>query len=80
MNTLANMLSTSLYPSHRDIFSTAMKEENRIANQRIADFKNQNGHTVVRVDPGGQTFRIVILDNSDEQDRVIAQFGPYTCS
>jgi beta-lactamase superfamily II metal-dependent hydrolase len=80
VNTLGNMLSTTLYPGQRDIFSTAMKAENRIANRRIADFKSQNGHVVVRVAPGGQSFRVVILDNSDEQDRVIAEFGPYACS
>jgi beta-lactamase superfamily II metal-dependent hydrolase len=80
VNTLGNMLSTSLYPVHRDIFSTAMKMENRISNRRIADFKSQNGHIVVRVARGGESFRIVILDNADEQDRVIAEFGPYTCS
>ncbi len=78
VNTLGNLFSRDLYPSHRDIFSTAMKEENRIANRRIADLKSQNGHIVVRVEPGGKTFRILILDNSDERDRVVAQFGPYT--
>ncbi len=80
VNSLGNMLSTTLYPGPRDIFSTAMKMENRIANRRIADFKSQNGHIVVRVAPGGESFRIIILDNSDEQDRVLAEFGPYSCT
>jgi len=80
VNALGNMLSTTLYPGPRDIFSTAMKEENRISNRRIADFKSKNGHIVVRVAPGGQSFRIVILNNADEQDRVLATFGPYFCN
>ena len=33
---------------------------------------------VVRVDPGGATFRVHILSNQDETDRVTATFGPYT--
>jgi hypothetical protein len=78
VNTLGNLLSTQLYPSRRDLFSTAMKEENRISNRRIADFKSTNGHIVVRVEPGGERFQILILDNANENDRVLARFGPYT--
>jgi beta-lactamase superfamily II metal-dependent hydrolase len=80
VNTLGNMLSTHLYPEHRDIFATAMKQENQIANRRIADLKSQNGHVVVRVAEGGASFRVIVLDNRDEQDRVIAEYGPYRCN
>jgi hypothetical protein len=74
------MMSGGLYPGPRDIFATAIKPENEIANRRITKMKSENGHVVVRVAPGGDTFRILILDNSDERDRVIAQFGPYICT
>jgi hypothetical protein len=55
-----------------------VKEENRIANKKTDDLRSRNGHVVVRVDPGGSTFRVHILSNEDESDRVIASFGPYT--
>jgi len=73
------MLSRHVYPEERDIFSTAIKEENAIATRDLAKLKSQNGHVVVRVPPDGETFRVEILDNSDESDRVIATHGPYPC-
>jgi hypothetical protein len=76
---LYNMLSRHVYPEERDIFSTAIKEENAIATRDLAKLKSQSGHVVVRVPPDGETFRVEILDNSDESDRVIATHGPYPC-
>lgn len=74
---LENMLSQRLYPGPRDIYATAMKPENIIANKRVREMTSSNGHVVVRVAPGGAEYRIVVLDNSDESDRVLAVHGPY---
>ncbi|MCC4594016.1 hypothetical protein NRY95_20355 [Xanthomonas campestris pv. phormiicola] len=74
---LENMLSQRLYPGPRDIYATAMKPENVVANKRVREMTSINGHVVVRVDPGGAQYRIVVLDNSDEADRVLAVHGPY---
>jgi glyoxylase-like metal-dependent hydrolase (beta-lactamase superfamily II) len=78
VNALATMFSRAIYPAPRDIFSTLVKEENRIANKKTDDLRSRTGHIVVRVDPGGDAFRIHILSNEDETDRVTASFGPYT--
>jgi hypothetical protein len=32
---------------------------------------------VVRVDPGGDHYRVFVLDNRDERDIVIATKGPF---
>lgn len=78
VNTLATMFSKAIYPGDRDVFATLVKEENRIANKKTDDLRSRNGHVVVRVEPGGSSFRIHVLSNEDESDRVIASFGPYT--
>ena len=78
VSTLANMTSTRLYPDARDIYATAMKEENRIANRGLAKLASQNGHVVVRVAPGGRSFHIIVTDNGDEQDRVVSVHGPFS--
>ena len=39
--------------------------------------KSRAGHIVVRVEPGGETFDVHILSNTDESDTVTASFGPY---
>jgi hypothetical protein len=80
ISTLSRMLNKTLYPGERDIFATALMPENKIVNRRLAELKSDDGHVVVRVAPGGNEFRIVILDNSDESDRVKAEFGPYPCT
>ena len=78
--TLDNMLSRRLYPGNRDIFITALKEENRIATRRLAEITSGNGHVVVRVDPGGATYQILVLDNMTESNTVLSRHGPYQTS
>jgi beta-lactamase superfamily II metal-dependent hydrolase len=79
VNTLATMYSKAIYPGDRDVFATAVKPELKITNKRVADFKSSNGHVVVRVEEGGERFRIAVVSNADESGRVIGQFGPYLC-
>jgi beta-lactamase superfamily II metal-dependent hydrolase len=74
---LGNMLSRDLYPDERSILITAVKPENEIVNRRLAEVRSRNGHILVRVAPGGGDYRIFILDNGDESDRVIDQLGPF---
>ncbi len=78
VNTLAAFFSTAIYPGPRDGFATLINQANHIANKKTDDLKSQQGHIVVRVDPGGATYRVHILTNEDESDRITATFGPYT--
>lgn len=77
VNTLAAMYSKAIYPGDRDVFSTAVKPELKITNKRVNDFKSSNGHVVVRVEPGGESFRVMVVSNADESGRVTGSFGPY---
>lgn len=78
--TLDNMLSKELYPAPRDIFVTALKEENRIATRRLSEITSGNGHVVVRVQPDGAAYRIVVLNNMTESNIVVSEHGPYQSS
>jgi len=77
VNALAAIYDKGLYPGERDVFSTALKPELKITNKRTADFKSSNGHVVVRVEEGGERFRVAVVTNADESDRVTGSFGPY---
>jgi beta-lactamase superfamily II metal-dependent hydrolase len=78
---LRRMLSQRLYSGPRDVYATGMMQANQIVNnQYIPSLKSLEGHVIVRVAPGGAEFRVIILDNSDDSDRVKAAFGPYACS
>ncbi len=75
---LDRMYSERLYPGPRDVFATNMLDANRLVIGPLLDrLKSAQGHIVVRVDPGGETFRVIILDDSAESYQVKAIHGPY---
>lgn len=78
VNVLNTLYSKAIYPKNRDVFATMVKQENRIANKKTDDLKSRAGHIVIRVEPGGDTFAVHIVSNTDESDTVTASFGPYT--
>lgn len=76
---LARMLSKRLYPDDRFVLATNMPVANRqVIGPLLDELLSSQGHIVVRVEPGGQTFRVLILEDSDESMRVKAVFGPFT--
>jgi hypothetical protein len=75
---LHRMFSTRLYPGPRDVFATNMLEANRLVIGPLIDrLKSSQGHIVLRVDPGGNSFHVIILDDSGETFNVKAVHGPY---
>jgi Metallo-beta-lactamase superfamily len=71
--------STRVYPGPRDIFATAMHEANRQVVVGLDKLASDRGHIVIRVSPGGDSFKIVILDDSAEIFKVKSVHGPYEC-
>ncbi len=75
---LRRMFSRKLYPGDRDVFATCTMDANKVFNNQFnSKMKSMDGHIVVRVAPGGETFQIVVTDNSDDSDRVKLVSGPY---
>jgi hypothetical protein len=80
ISVLRRMLSTETYPGPRDIFATNIMEETKIVvGWAVDSLKSQQGHIVVRVNPGGENYMIYILDDSEENFRIKAIHGPYIC-
>jgi len=73
---LRRALSRLLYPNDRDLFSTAMLDVNEIVLGSIIDenYKSKNGHIVVRVYPGGDNYKIYVLNCFNESREVIKEF------
>jgi beta-lactamase superfamily II metal-dependent hydrolase len=90
-NTLERMLSPKLYPGPRDVFATNGMWKDRTTDlvrvygealgRRHAEMLQKHttaqGHIVVRVAPGGDRYRIFMLDDSDESMRIRSVHGPY---
>lgn len=77
-NVLERMFSQRLYPGPREVFATGLSPANVLAHKWLTDrMSSRSGHVVVRVSPGGNQYRVVVTDNGDEADRVLAIFGPF---
>jgi len=77
---LERMLSERLYAGPRDVFATDLMPATQLMNQRfMPKVKSYAGHVVIRVAPGGESFRVFVTDNRDEADTVLSVAGPYLC-
>ncbi len=88
---LQRLLSESIYPGPRDIFTTnglwPGRREHLIATygedaalRHIAGLEKltaTQGHLVVRVAPGGATYHMIVLEDSQESFRIRSVHGPY---
>jgi beta-lactamase superfamily II metal-dependent hydrolase len=77
---LRRVTSNYLYPGARDLFATNMLEANKNVIGSLIDqaYKSTDGHIVVRVAPGGESYRVIILNDENEVNEVKSIHGPYT--
>jgi len=75
------MLSPRAYAGERDVFAVQFREPTKAAiGFRANQVKSDAGHVVVRVAPGGESYRVIIVTDDDESGRVAAEHGPYDAS
>jgi hypothetical protein len=62
----------------RDVFATGLLPANELMNRRFTpQLKSKQGHIIVRVAPGGDTYTIYTADSTQENGNVTGVFGPY---
>lgn len=65
---------------HHDVFLTEMLPPNRDMNSRwLKDVRSLQGHVVVRVAPDGDSYKIFVLDSTQENCPVSFVSDVYTC-
>jgi hypothetical protein len=75
---LARLQSTRLYPGPREIFATNIMEATRIViGDALTKLASQQGHILVRVAAGGESYRVIVLDDSEESYKARSVHGPY---
>lgn len=75
---LERIYSKELYPGERDVFVTNLLDETKaLISDYLPQFKSTSGHVVVRVDAGGKTYRIFVVDDNTETLTVKSVHGPY---
>lgn len=73
--TLARMYAVN---SNCQVFTTNMTEANKPRlGENLAKIKSLQGHVVVRVKPGGDSYSIYVLDDNNQDYNVTKTFGPY---
>jgi len=76
---LDRIFSQRIYPGERDVFATDMLEANKLViGEMLNRLKSDSGHVVIRVANGGDSYRVFVLDDRDEQLKVKSVHGPYT--
>lgn len=76
MNVYRRMISGRTYAGPRDIFATNIMRETSVA-FNVDKLKSKQGHVVIRVNPGGDTYYVYVLDDSNENFIIKSVFGPY---
>jgi beta-lactamase superfamily II metal-dependent hydrolase len=77
VNTYKRMTSQATWPGPRDIFVTNVSPATFRTTYNIDKAASTQGHVVIRVAVGGASYRVFVLDDSNEDMRVKAVFGPY---
>ncbi len=72
------LLNQRIYPGPRDVFATRIRPQTQaVLGRRGHAFASDHGHILVRVDPGGGTYRVLILESTDGPLKILAVHGPY---
>jgi len=75
----SRLRSSRIYPGARDVFATDLHPATAQVISGIDKMTSAAGHIVLRVAPGGESFRVVIVDDRTESHQVTKVFGPYPC-
>lgn len=75
---LKRVVNSRFPPAERLVFATDLRDAARIViGQRANSLSGPPGHIVVRVEPGGIRYWMIVVSNQDESDRVLAVKGPF---
>lgn len=75
---LERVFSEQTYAGERDVFVTQLLPDTKQTLGELANrLQHELGHVVIRVKPGGGSYQVIILDDTNESFRVKAVYGPY---
>ena len=74
---LKRIVNNRFPPARRFVFATDMRPSARtVIGARANALAGPPGHVIVRVEPGGDRYWVIVTSNADERDTVLAVQGP----
>jgi len=69
--------SQRLYPGPRDVVATDVHDAALIVSGGLSRLASKHGHIVIRVTTGGDEYRVLIVDDTNESHHITKILGPY---
>jgi beta-lactamase superfamily II metal-dependent hydrolase len=81
LSVLQSMANKSINPNLKHIIPTNIPELSRayLGEDQVRKMSGEGGHVVIKVDPGGDTYSIILLDSNNESMRIKSAYGPFQC-
>jgi len=78
LSVLNELYSPVLMSGPRDVLATGLVPAASLVDARLSDkMLSQHGHIVVRVQPGGQSYELFVLDDTKEKGEITGHWGPF---
>ena len=76
---LRRLIAPRSYSGPRDLFATGLHDAPRavFSYLRQSPFASEQGHVVIRVAPGGGSYRVFVLDHTNDRQELKSIHGPY---
>lgn len=81
LNVFQSLFSQSIYPGKRDVFLTNIPEGTKTyyGESDLNKITGKDGHVVIKVDPGGNQYKVISLKTEDESFIIKSVSGPFQC-
>ncbi len=79
LSVLQSMANKSINPNLKHIIPTNIPELSRayLGEDQVKKLSGNGGHVVIKVNPGGETYSILLLDSDNESMMIKSVFGPF---
>jgi beta-lactamase superfamily II metal-dependent hydrolase len=81
LSVLQSMSNKNLNPNLKHIIPTCIPKLTRayLGEDQLKKVTGEGGHVVIKVEPGGNQYSVILLTTKDESSRVESIYGPFDC-
>lgn len=82
LSVMQSMSNKGINPNLKHIFPTNIPELSRayLGEEQISKLTGEGGHVVIKVEAGGDTYHVYLVNETDESFNIKSVYGPFKCS